>query len=117
MLRFAAWDDAHNPDTPMFNPRALRGGTDYGKLYLGVGDGGNRQSSPDPYNVAQDRGVALGKILRIDPLASGARRYTVPSDNPFVGRAGTLPEIWALGLRHPQNLSFDRGGAGRLLVT
>jgi glucose/arabinose dehydrogenase len=117
VIRFAAWADDHNPDTPMFNPRALPGDADYGKLYIGVGDGGNRPRSPDPYNLAQDRGVALGKILRIDPLASGGRRYTVPADNPFVGRAGTLPEIWALGLRHPQNLSFDRGGSGAFIVT
>jgi hypothetical protein len=117
VLRFAAWDDAHNPDTPMFDPNARPGSPDHGMMYLGVGDGGNRQSSPEPYNLAQDPGVALGKILRIDPLASGTRPYAVPADNPFVGRAGFLPEIWALGLRHPQNLSFDRGGDGRFVVT
>jgi glucose/arabinose dehydrogenase len=66
---------------------------------------------PDPYDQAQDPGRALGKIFRIDPLRqSDGRRYAVPGDNPFVGRSGHLPEIWALGLRHPQNLSFDRGG-------
>jgi glucose/arabinose dehydrogenase len=73
-------------------------------------------NGPDPYDLAQDRGVALGKVLRVDPLASGTRPYTVPADNPFVGAAGTLPEIWALGLRHPQNLSFDRGGTSQLLI-
>jgi glucose/arabinose dehydrogenase len=116
VLRAAAWDTAHNIDTPMFNPRARPGDADYGKLYIAAGDGGNRQSSPDPFNTAQDPGAALGKILRIDPLASGSRPYTVPADNPFVGRAGFLPEIWALGLRHPQNISFDRGGAGTLVI-
>ena len=40
----------------------------------------------------------------------------MPRDNPFVGRAGWLAEIWALGLRHPQNLSFDMV-TGSLLLT
>ncbi|HTI71968.1 MAG TPA: PQQ-dependent sugar dehydrogenase, partial [Candidatus Limnocylindria bacterium] len=29
-------------------------------------------------------------------------------NNPFVGTNGVAPEIWALGLRHPSRLSFDR---------
>jgi glucose/arabinose dehydrogenase len=29
----------------------------------------------------------------------------VPDDNPFVGRAGALPEIWSLGHRNPQGLA------------
>ena len=33
----------------------------------------------------------LGKLLRIDPRASGGQPYTVPADNPFVGQAGALP--------------------------
>ena len=100
----------------MFNPRAQPGDSDYGLLYIGVGDGGNRRKPPDPFNLAQNRKVALGKILRINPLASGSKAYTVPSDNPFVGKANSLPEIWAYGLRHPQNLSFDRGGSGVFLI-
>ena len=90
-------------------------GTPY--LLLTVGDGGNHPAAPDPYNAAQNKGIALGKVLRIDPLASGGKPYSVPGDNPFVGRADTLPEIWAYGLRHPQNLSFDRVGRGTGLIT
>ena len=33
-----------------------------------------------------------------------------------MGRSGYLAEIWALGLRHPLNISFDRGGTGKFLI-
>lgn len=99
VLRTAHWDTSHNLDTLLFDPS--------GQLMLTVGDGGNLPRSPDPYNLAQNTGVALGKVLRINPLASGTQRYTVPADNPFVGVPGFLPEIWCYGLRHPQHLCFD----------
>jgi glucose/arabinose dehydrogenase len=118
VLRIAQYKADHNTDQLMFDPNAKRGEPGYGKMFVGVGDGGNVPASPDPYDQAQDPGRALGKILRIDPLKQAdGRRYAVPADNPFRGRSGYLPEIWALGLRHPQNLSFDRGGTGAFLVT
>jgi len=59
-------------------------------------------------NNGQNPGALLGKILRID-VESGIVPYAVPPDNPFVGTAGYLPEIWALGMRNPWRFSFDRG--------
>ena len=116
LFRVAQLSAGHCADQLMFDPNARPGDTAYGALWLGVGDGGDFEH-PDPYNLAQNPGVAAGKLLRVDPLRRGAQAYTVPADNPFVGKAGYLPEIWALGLRHPQNLSFDRGGAGRMILT
>ena len=116
LFRVAQLSAGHCADQLMFDPNARPGDAAYGALWLGVGDGGDFEH-PDPYNLAQNPGVAAGKLLRVDPLRRGAQAYTVPADNPFVGRAGYLPEIWALGLRHPQNLSFDRGGAGRMILT
>jgi len=81
-----------------------------GDLYIGVGDGGNED---DPENNGQNTDTLLGKILRIDPSASGG--YTVPATNPFVGQSGKRPEIWAYGLRNPWRFSFDRS-AGDLIV-
>jgi len=100
----------------MFNPNLRPGDDGYGAMFIGVGDGGNWPSRPDPFDQAQDPRRALGKILRIDPLGSGEQAYGIPPSNPFRGRPGWLGEIWALGLRHPQNLSFDRGGSGALLI-
>ncbi len=34
---------------------------------------------------------------------------TVPNDNPFVGKAGYRPEIWATGHRNAQGLSWQPG--------
>ncbi len=39
----------------------------------------------------------------------------MPPDNPFVGRAGVAPEIYAYGLRNPYRFSFDRAN-GDLLI-
>jgi glucose/arabinose dehydrogenase len=76
-----------------------------GMLYIGTGDGG---SEGDPDRRALNLGEWLGKMLRIDPHASGNAAYTVPSDNPFVGVQGARPEIWSIGLRNPWRFSFDR---------
>lgn len=117
VLRIAQQGPDHCTDQILFNPKAKIGAPDYGKLYVGTGDGGLSRPRPDRYDHAQNPACALGKVLRIDPLRqSDGRRYAVPADNPFVGRSGWLPEIWALGLRHPQNLSFDPG-SGVLLLT
>jgi len=72
-------------------------------LYIGLGDGG---SAGDPQRNGQSLSTHLGKILRID--VDGGSPYRVPADNPFVGRSGTLPEIWAFGLRNPWRFAFDR---------
>jgi glucose/arabinose dehydrogenase len=45
------------------------------------------------------------------PAAAAAQAgsgYGVPPDNPFVGRAGAAPEIYAYGLRNPYRFAFDR---------
>jgi len=73
-----------------------------GYLYIGFGDGG---SLGDPSNNGQKTDTFLSKILRIDVNAD---TYTVPDDNPFVGNADYLPEIWAVGVRNPWRMSFDR---------
>jgi len=78
-----------------------------GLLYIGLGDGG---SGGDPEGNGQDLSTLLGKILRIDPRPSGTLPYTVPKDNPFVGRANARPEIWHYGLRNPWRFSFDVAG-------
>lgn len=94
----------HNAGLIAFNPTALSGEDEYGKLYIAIGDGG---SGSDPLNLAQTATNPYGAILRIDPLQSGGDAYTVPSTNPFTTDATKLDEIWAYGLRNPQRFSWD----------
>ena len=82
-----------------------------GYLYAGTGDGGG---GGDQFRNAQNLDSLLGKMIRIDPRPSGGAPYSVPSDNPLVGRAGA-DEIWSWGLRNPYRFSFDRG-TGALVI-
>ena len=66
-----------------------------GTLLVGLGDGF------DYREAAQRLDSHLGKTVRIN--ADG----TVPSDNPFVGQPGALPEIYTLGNRNVQGVVFD----------
>ena len=49
---------------------------------------------------AQSLDNHLGKVIRIAPDGS------VPSGNPFAGRADAKPEIWSYGHRNPQSLAI-----------
>jgi glucose/arabinose dehydrogenase len=89
-------ENNHNGGQLAFGPDGL--------LYIGIGDGG---SEGDPNRYGQNLGVLYGKILRIDPRASAGKPYSVPADNPFVGRAGAQSEIYSYGLRNPWRFSFD----------
>lgn len=117
VLRIAQWGIEHNTDQLMFDPHLQPGAPGYGMMLIGIGDGGNSPLHTDPYNQVQDPANVHGKILRIDPLASGGAAYSVPPDNPWVGVSGVLPEIWAMGFRHPQNISYDIGNSGKLLIS
>lgn len=94
--------DLPNPEPRHFGG-ALRFGPD-GFLYLGLGDGGRpAEEAVEPQRLDS----LLGKILRID--VDRGDPYAVPPDNPFVGRPGARPEIWARGFRNPWSFHFDRG--------
>jgi glucose/arabinose dehydrogenase len=82
----------------------LRIGPDQ-KLYVsvgdtGTGDGGAPGESTNPY--AQDRGALEGKVLRLE-----LDGITPAAGNPFIGVAGTRPEVFAFGFRNPFRMSFD----------
>ena len=71
-----------------------------GYLFLTLGD---RQVAPEgnlEAHPAQDLSNHHGKIIR---LHDDGR---VPSDNPFVSRAGARPEIWSYGHRNAQGLAI-----------
>ena len=93
----------HNAGNLQFGPD--------GYLYVALGDGG---SGNDPENRAQTMTTLLGKMLRLDVSVSDGdpNGYRPAPGNPFIGRAGYLPEIWAVGLRNPWRYSFDASGPG-----
>jgi glucose/arabinose dehydrogenase len=67
-----------------------------GKLYISDGDS-------TKWELAQQMDSLAGKILRLNDDG------TVPQDNPFVGKQGVRPEIWAYGVRNPQGLAWQPG--------
>lgn len=71
-----------------------------GMLYITLGERSDKEIRPQ----AQDLGSHMGKTIRITPSGE------TPPDNPFVGRAGALPEIWSLGHRNIQSAVFDSEG-------
>ncbi|PWD50373.1 glucose dehydrogenase [Serinibacter arcticus] len=98
----------HTMQQIAFNPTVEPGDADYGNLYLLVGDGGNGVNNANPQNLATPQGT----IMRINPLGTDSANgsYGVPADNPFVGTAGALPEIYAVGMRDPHRISWDLEG-------
>ncbi len=106
MLRVEQPFGNHNGGQLGFNPTAAPGDPDFGMLYVGNADGG---SGGDPLDLSQNMTSSFGKILRIDPLGTDSSngKYGIPADNPFVGEAGVLAEIYASGVRNPQRFGWD----------
>lgn len=70
-----------------------------GTLFLTLGDRYSRMQD------AQTLDNHHGKIVRI------RKDGTVPPDNPYVGQAGALPEIWSIGHRNAQGATIGPDGA------
>ena len=105
------WDDGRVTDVgEIFESNAWHGNNNHfsgrmafdldGYLYLTVGD---RMLPPNMLadHPALDVTNHMGTIVR---LHDDGR---LPADNPFVGSADTLPEIWSYGHRNLQGLATD----------
>lgn len=76
-----------------------------GFLYIALGDGG---AGGDPLKSGQNLSTLLGSLLRIDvDSKSDNRNYSIPKDNPFVGKKDVAQEIYAYGIRNIWGISFD----------
>jgi glucose/arabinose dehydrogenase len=86
------------------NGAAMAFGHD-GMLYITSGDG---TSDSDTNVTGQGLDHLLAKVLRIDvDHPDPGRPYSVPKDNPFVGKPGVRPETWAYGFRNPWRMTAD----------
>ncbi len=74
-----------------------------GTLFVTLGDRGALPGRMQAQNLKS----AIGKIVRINTDGS------IPKDNPFVGRADALPEIWSYGHRNVQG-AFLHPATGEL---
>ena len=75
-----------------------------GMIYMSIGSGDPPLGNPNPEQApAQDPMSLAGKVLRLKDDG------TVPPDNPFVGRAGSRPEIYTLGHRNILGLTVNPG--------
>ena len=85
----------HNGGMIAFGPDGL--------LWVGLGDGGG---SNDRYRNGQRADRRLASMLRIEVGPDATEPYDDPPDGPFFGD-GSLPEVWAIGLRNPWRWAFD----------
>lgn len=85
------------------------GGVAFGKdgmLYITAGDG---TTDSDPMDSGQDVSYVRSSLIRIDvDHPDVGKPYSIPKDNPFVGRPNTRGEIWAYGFRNPWRMSIDQ---------
>jgi glucose/arabinose dehydrogenase/polyisoprenoid-binding protein YceI len=70
-----------------------------GKLLITAGAIASANLAVD--DLPQQMDTAYGKVLRV------GKDGKVPADNPYVGRAGVLPEIFASGVRDPQGAAIN----------
>jgi glucose/arabinose dehydrogenase len=122
LMRIAAPHNYHNLGEIGFDPGLGPEDPDYGLLYIAAGDFGSVVRGD--YAQLQRLDTVFGCLLRIDPLGEPFQRdsivydYGIPSTNPYAedGDPDTFGEIFAHGLRNPQNFHFDRGGSGDLFI-
>jgi glucose/arabinose dehydrogenase len=101
-LKGNAWGDeqaVYKPAPELFGTSNIHYGSRFlfdrdGRLFYSIGDRGVPKA-------AQDLGSPLGKVHRVNDDG------TIPSDNPFVGRADAVPTVWSYGHRNPQGFSID----------
>lgn len=113
LLQVQYSDNIHPLGDILFNPLATGAShPDWRNLYVASGDGGAGESSTTSVrNQNQMLNNLLGKILRVNPSASGTPgTYTIPSTNPFTAppySPGARGEVYAYGFRNPHRLSWD----------
>lgn len=117
LMRVDMLTGAHTFQHLTFNPLAQKNDSDYGMLYLGIGDGylalrGHSDLCDNYRNI-------WSTVIRIDPLKRNSKngQYGIPVDNPFVNYQEATKEIWAMGFRNPHRITWDETGTGKMIIT
>ena len=112
LMRIEMVAGIHGVQEIIFNPASKPGNEDYGKLYIGVGDGGSAENHYLFLTHHPDK--IWGTILRIDPQGrnSANGQYGIPKQNPFVENkdSNIVREIYAYGFRNPNRITWTRKG-------
>lgn len=105
----------HGVQDITFNPLAKKGSSEYGLLYVGVGDGGATENGY--YFLCNDKTHVWSSVLRIDPRGTNSKngRYGIPVDNPFAKEAGAVGEVYCRGFRNPNRIIWAPDG--KMLIT
>jgi glucose/arabinose dehydrogenase/mono/diheme cytochrome c family protein len=117
LLRVNMVTGIHGVQEIAFNPLSKKGDSDYGLLYIGVGDGGSSENG-FPF-LCNDKKHIWGSLLRIDPQGKNSKngQYGIPSSNPYAqwSDAAACREIFCRGFRNPNR--FTWAPDGRLLIS
>jgi cytochrome c2 len=112
LMRIDMVTGIHGVQEIIFNPASKPGNEDYGKLYIGVGDGGSAENGFLFLTHHPDK--IWGSILRIDPAGKNSAngQYGIPEQNPFAKNTDVniVREIYAYGFRNPNQNTWTRKG-------
>lgn len=114
LLRIDIVGHMHGMQDISFNASSKKEDSDYGLLYVCIGDGGSVEKG-FPF-LTMDEDKIWGSVLRIDPLGKNSSngKYGIPTINPFQDE-GQAKEVFAKGFRNPHRLHWLQDG--RLLVS
>lgn len=112
LMRINMVHSFHGMQEITFNPLSKPGASDFGLLYIGIGDGSSVEMGYP--SLAHSKSKIWGTIIRIDPLGhnSANGRYGIPPNNPFVKADDptVVKEIFAYGFRNPHRISWSKSG-------
>lgn len=117
LLRIDMPTAVHGMQDVAFNPHSQPTDSDYGLLYVSMGDGGSAEYGLS--FLCNSNTQIRASVLRIDPMGNNSKngQYGVPAINPFANDNDerTLGEIFARGFRNPNRISWTPNG--QLLVS
>jgi len=117
LLRLDMPSAVHSMQEIAFNPHSQPKDSDYGLLYITVGDGGMAEAGFSSFCNTNTQ--IRASVLRIDPLGNNSKngRYGIPSINPFAhdNDEKTLGEVFARGFRNPNRIAWTPDG--KMLVS